>query len=63
MSGLFTETEQHLQAREGKRVSPVAMVNVSFVLFLCQSQKTLLDKAIQSWGGRATTPPWEVEGL
>lgn len=25
--------------------------------------KTLLDKAIQSWGGRATTPPWKVEGL
>jgi hypothetical protein len=37
MSGLFTETEPHLQAREGKRVSPVAMVNVAFVLLLCQS--------------------------
>lgn len=52
MSGLFTETEQHLQAREGKRVSPAATVNVAFVLRLCQSQKTLLDKATQSWGQR-----------
>lgn len=46
MSGLFTETEQHLQTRRGKRVSPAAMFNVAFVWFHCQRQE---DPARQSY--------------